>query len=222
MTTAANDIVAVVSYGLFENAAGLSPPDAPTFTIVAASNTVTVTINGDDGVTNVLAWKKENDTAWTTDSRSGDGDIVVSSLEDDIRYTFIAYSQSGILFSTAAPAQLVIFTSDSSAECAFSGDDYISVYGEPTTIVYLPRGGGSREIEAIVDWEEEADVAGTALSPLIEILVKNNATDGISSNEIDRGGDKVRIPTRIGGSTQDRAIKRILNQDCGMLELEVR
>ncbi len=218
----ANDTLAIATLGLHENSIGSTPPGVPTLTIVSGSNTVTATIDGDAGVTNVLAWKTESATTWTTDSRSGDGDIVVSSLEDDVRYTFSAYSTDSMIYSLWSPSQLVMFTSDANTECDFSGDDYITVYGEATTITYLPRGGGSREIQAIVDWEEEQGVAGNVLSPTIEILVKNNATTGISSNEIDRGGDRVTIPMKIGGSTQNRAIKRILGQDCGMLELEVR
>jgi len=222
VATPLNDGLAIATLGIVEDGVASAPPGEPTFTIVAASNVVTATIDGDAGITNVLAWKTENATAWTTDTRTGDGNIVVSDLEDDIRYTFIAYSTDGTLYSTAAPAQLVLFTSDSNAECVYDADDYMAIFAEATTITYLPSGGGSREIEAIVDWEEESDVAGSSLSPVIEIQVRNSATDGISSNEVDRGGDKIRIPMKIGGSTQDRVIKRILNQDCGMLELEVR
>jgi len=92
-------------------------------------------------------------------------------------------------------------------------------------IVYLPAGGGERPIDAIVNRDPPAELgdAPHGHSPLAIIAVRNNATDGISSAELDiGGGDKVRYAIRLGKTPQDRRITGIISQDAGMLRLEVR
>ena len=70
-------------------------PNAPSITCTAGTNQVTVTIDGDDSVTNYVLYKAATDSDWTAGgNRSGDGDVVVSSLDNDVPYTFCAYSKN--------------------------------------------------------------------------------------------------------------------------------
>ncbi len=55
-----------------------------------------------------------------------------------------------------------------------------------------------------------------------EVTVANDSTLGISSDEINLGGDKIKIPPRDGKTAQDRTITRIVEQDHAMLVLECR
>jgi len=100
--------------------------------------------------------------------------------------------------------------------------DFLEVFGESVT--YYPRAGGSRSITAIVNRErpETVDGAPHGSAPLLIIEVANDSTTGISSDEIDLGGDKVKLAVRIGKTTQQRVIRKILSQDEGMMKLELR
>lgn len=93
------------------------------------------------------------------------------------------------------------------------------------TIVYNPRGGGSRTILAIVDREPPSlfDELGNVLSVSFMVYVANDQALGITSTEIDVGGDKVRIAEAVN----DLALKvctilRVMDNDNGMLQLAVR
>ena len=101
--------------------------------------------------------------------------------------------------------------------------DHISVFGE--SVKYKPTGGGgSRTINAVVQRgrPEGLDGADYGHSPLATIFVENNNTTGIASSEIDTGGDMVEYAVRIGETVEDRRITKIVQQDAGMLELELR
>lgn len=100
--------------------------------------------------------------------------------------------------------------------------DYLAVFGE--TVTYWPAGGGSRSITAVVNHErpEGLDGAPHGSAPLLAIEVANDSTSGISSNEVDTGGDKVELAVRIGETAQKRLIKKIISQDAGMMRLELR
>lgn len=58
--------------------------------------------------------------------------------------------------------------------------------------------------------------------PEFEVRVANNATTGISSTEINTGGDFIKLATRIGETPQKRAIQLVTEQDEGMLVLICR
>jgi len=101
-------------------------------------------------------------------------------------------------------------------------------FGEAVT--YKPRGGGTRAITAIrvvrhppskVD-----DVTG-AEEPTMEIEVYNNSTTGISSAEIDTGGDLITVASRFGAvdavyGPADRRVNRLLSDVAGVTRIEVR
>ena len=81
----------------------------------------------------------------------------------------------------------------------------------------------TRTINAVVvrDPIQSIDVAGTVVTSF-EVHVANDSTDGISSDEIDTGGDQLGFPRRDGETATRHAIIRIVSQDHGMLVLEVR
>jgi len=91
-------------------------------------------------------------------------------------------------------------------------------------LTYKPAGGGTRAISAIVDRRDISPLGSAphGHSQRLEILVVNDATDGIAATEVDTGGDMVTVARRIGEAAQDRPIKKIVNQDSDGVLLEVR
>lgn len=94
----------------------------------------------------------------------------------------------------------------------------LAIEGE--TITYYPLGGGSREIQAVVQRNGIVEVAG-GKSPMAMVMTLNDATDGITSAEIDRGGDEIDYPVNIGEATARRKVKEMPSQTAGMIILEV-
>ena len=97
-------------------------------------------------------------------------------------------------------------------------------FAEP--VVYWKRGAmAGRSINAVVIRQQLATVsedASETLLPLWEIHVANNATNGISSTELDLGGDQIAIPPRDGQTAVKKTILSLVTQDKGMLVLECR
>lgn len=82
----------------------------------------------------------------------------------------------------------------------------------------------ARSINAIV-FRETIQVLsqdGDVVAPLWEVAVANSSTDGISSQELDLGGDQLAFPPRDGKRAKRRSITRLILQDHGMLILECR
>lgn len=82
----------------------------------------------------------------------------------------------------------------------------------------------ARTIVAIV-FREDIQVLsqdGDVVAPLWQVAVANSATDGISSEELDLGGDQLEFPPRDGKTAERRSITRLTIQDHGMLILECR
>ena len=83
------------------------------------------------------------------------------------------------------------------------------------TVTYRPAGGDSREISAVVTRAEPGRLLGSL--PVINALVMNSSTDGISSEEIDTGGDKIELPKRVGESAKIMRITEVVSQDAGLM-----
>lgn len=225
--------------GLGKAAAG-EMPSTPVISIAAGVGQVTVTISGSDATsTNYVLYKGSSDTAWQVGgSRVGDGDVVVTGLENNNPYIFITYSEEGVSGEgiVSLPSAAIPVTLGAAAENDF---DDLLVENAPVFLVtfgvgvsYLPRGGGSRAILAIVDYGVPEGVGSMphGMSPMITIDVANKATavsgsdltGGISSSELDTGGDKVLMPARMSRTAQQRPLAGLLSQDEGMIKLEVR
>jgi len=99
------------------------------------------------------------------------------------------------------------------------------ILGESETITYRPDGlpAGDREIEAVLDRNPVSTVPDTpgAVRPSIIAYVLNDSTDGISASELDCGQDVILIAKRPGGVASAMHIGRAIEQDTGMLALEV-
>jgi hypothetical protein len=61
--------------------------------------------------------------------------------------------------------------------------------------------------------------AGDTVVPVYEVHVANSSTVGISSDELDLGGDQIELPPRDGKTAEKRTITQLLTQDTGMLVL---
>lgn len=83
----------------------------------------------------------------------------------------------------------------------------------------------NRTINAVVireDLTAYGEDGSEANSPVWQVHVANDSTYGISSTELDLGGDAISLPPRDGQSAETRYITRLLLQDNGMLVLECR
>lgn len=113
------------------------------------------------------------------------------------------------LQATIAADALTVFTST---------DDFAEV------VTYKPRGGTARSINAVVLREQITVLAedGDTVAPVWQVHVANDSTYGISSAELNLGGDKITLPPRDGKDAEDRSITQLMIQDVGMLVLECR
>ena len=82
----------------------------------------------------------------------------------------------------------------------------------------------ARTINAVVIREQVAAYQNDVetILPVFEVHVANDATTGISSEELDTGGDQIEFPARDGQTAERRTIVRLTTQDHGMLVLECR
>lgn len=81
-----------------------------------------------------------------------------------------------------------------------------------------------RTINIVIDRQEATIISEDQQvpAPVWQIEVVNDATLGISSEELDLGGDVLSFPSRVGESATDHTITRLLAHDHGMLSLECR
>jgi len=102
---------------------------------------------------------------------------------------------------------------------------------DPETLVYRPDGGTARNVKALVDRETPAPTAEAprAMAPEIHVALVNQATSsdddtygGISAGEIDTGKDRIVIALRAGATAVERGLGPLVEQDGGMIRLEVR
>jgi hypothetical protein len=92
------------------------------------------------------------------------------------------------------------------------------------SVIYYNRTGDARCIDAVVIREALAILPedGDAVTPIFEIHVHNDDTTGISSLELNLGGDSIAFAVREGQERSRRTIVRLLGHDEGMLMLECR
>ena len=92
-------------------------------------------------------------------------------------------------------------------------------------VAYVPRYGPCRSINGVVFREQMSAVTqdgGATILPVWEIHVANSSTLGISSIELNLGGDQLEFPPRDGQTKQRKTITQLITQDHGMLVLECR
>ena len=96
-------------------------------------------------------------------------------------------------------------------------------FGEP--IVYLPSGGGRRQIRAIVERNPPSvfDAAGNAVMPAASIRIHNSCRSGISSREINVGTDEIEMVLNVGETIPKRfSVMVMLSQDSGVTQLAIQ
>jgi hypothetical protein len=94
------------------------------------------------------------------------------------------------------------------------------------SVTYWARGSiAGRTFNAVVSREQivgfDADNNQVNL-PAFQVHVANNSTTGISSVELNTGGDQIEFPPRDGKPAVRKSITQLLIQDHGMLVLECR
>jgi len=93
------------------------------------------------------------------------------------------------------------------------------------TVVYQPRGGGSRTILAVVEREPPSlmDDAGNVLALSFMVYVANSASSGITAQEVDTGGDTILVSAKVGDAPKKTCtILRVMDNDNGMLQLALQ
>jgi hypothetical protein len=217
-----------VTIGTGLGSSGIAP-STPVLAVSSSGTTVTATITGSDtGVTNYLKYRLVSDTAWQAGgSRSGNGTISVASLSYNAVYVFVVYSiaaSGAVSLPSLAKMVTLAATVDNTYDKALikTSEAYVRKFG--TTVKYLPLGGDERSIKAVVTRSQYQDIDGmrSANAPVFEVLVRNDSVYGISSSELNTGGDKIELAPRYGETATQRRITKPLIQDVGMLKLEVR
>lgn len=91
-------------------------------------------------------------------------------------------------------------------------------------VTYYPRQAQSRPINAVVVRDPLALFGpdGDDVLPVFEVHVQNDSVLGISSDELNQGGDSLEFPVRIGQPNSVRTITRLISHDDAMLVLECR
>lgn len=97
------------------------------------------------------------------------------------------------------------------------------------TVTYYPRtstatANASRSISAVVfrNAVEQVSENGSAVLPVWQVHVANSSTTGISSTELDTGGDQIAFPPRDGETAKRKSVIYLVSQDHGMLVLQCR
>lgn len=90
-------------------------------------------------------------------------------------------------------------------------------------ILFTPQGGTAKQIPAIIERKRlnpAGEDTGRVLLNQAEIMIANDAENGIIG--INKGGDKVSFPERVGDAVIDWLVIDILDQDEGMWYLLVQ
>jgi len=105
-----------------------------------------------------------------------------------------------------------------------AGDAGLFLADFAESVVYRPRTGAPRTIQAIVDRSPPGPIAEApgAQAPTLRLDVLNDSEAGIRAADLDTGGDRVDVAVRPGGPVTTRRIVLLLDGDEAMLRLEVR
>jgi len=95
------------------------------------------------------------------------------------------------------------------------------------TVTYYPHRFGTaatpRSIKAVIVRNQVATFnPDEQIVPEFEVRVANDATTGISSTELNTGGDKIKLAARVGETATKRSIQYLTEHDEGMLVLVCR
>lgn len=88
-------------------------------------------------------------------------------------------------------------------------------------ITYHPRSAAARRIQAVIsrmDPEALPGVSGGS-RPRLEVLVLNDADNGVASETIDTGGDHLDAALLVGETPRRLRVTEIINHDAGTMLL---
>lgn len=215
------NVLAGVQYGAdgteFTGTLDVTEPGAPSFTVADGTNAVTVTIDGDAGVTNYVRYKGSADADWLDGGNIvGDGDVEITGLANDVPYIIMVYSVDGA-GNSSVPGVAVNVTLAAAVSNEIDNElicmavEQLDTSGEDVT--YWPLGGGLRQIRAIVD---RNNIERTV------VWVANDSVIGISSSEVDTGGGKIEIARRKYNVPVKRRLTDLGAHDAGMVSFELK
>lgn len=92
------------------------------------------------------------------------------------------------------------------------------------SIVYRPKNGRARTITAIVQRDAPAQAVEHNLinKDVMTVEVLADEVDGIGLRELNTNGDTIEFPKRKSGESSTLSIAKLVNQEGGILTLEVR
>ena len=105
-----------------------------------------------------------------------------------------------------------------------STDDFAEVITYYPHRYYGEAARDPRPINAVV-FREQIQVLtqdGDTVAPVWQIHVANHETLGITSEELDLGGDQLEFPPRDGKPAEIRTITQLIGHDQGMVIVECR
>ena len=119
-------------------------------------------------------------------------------------------------------AETAIALSDFETAQGQDVDAFLDAFG--VAVTYKPRVGSEREIQAVVKHLGAEELAGPQIGRTAKMTVKvaNDSTKGITSREVDTGGDKIAITQRVGYRVVDRRIIGIIKHDAVWMTLGVQ
>ena len=88
-------------------------------------------------------------------------------------------------------------------------------------VTYFPATGSARRIKAVVSRTGPANLPGIADGsfPGFSVLVKNHATEGIASDSVNTGGDKIECAKRVAERPKLLRLTEIIDHDAGLVLL---
>ena len=92
------------------------------------------------------------------------------------------------------------------------------------TATYITRDGLRRCIDVVVERQNLQTLSeySGSVTPVFIVHVANTCTRGISSDELNLGGDSIELAIRVGEEVSERTIVQLMEHDEGMLVLECR
>jgi hypothetical protein len=106
--------------------------------------------------------------------------------------------------------------------------DAINVFANPNDfaepVVYYKKTGKARAIFMVVIRDALAILPedGDTVTPVFQLSGANDIVKGISSEELNLGGDMIAFAPRVGQPVERREIIRLLEHDEGMILLQCR
>jgi hypothetical protein len=88
-------------------------------------------------------------------------------------------------------------------------------------VTYYPATGTARRIKAVVSRAGPANLPGVddGSLPAFSVLVKNDSAEGIASQSVDTGGDKIECAKNVAERPKLLRITEIISHDAGLMLL---